>query len=312
MMKRNLCLFLAVLMLAFVLSGCDKESKPSTTLSFSDTNLADMEKLDGEVVTITGYMSTLSPISGAFMYLLNLPYQSCPFCEPNSTTLSNTIAIYAPDGKKFDFTDRLIRVTGTLEYKPSGQFEDEYGYTYRFRIVDATYKEVDTAELGEHLQLWQELASTDVVSDVYSMYNYVDFLCFWCTRTAEFTDGSRDYLYPGDLKYFLYNDGARYNYGYQGGYFDQLISRIEAVDKTAFAPLVENIRQVEAFTQQVLQDIDNKEYEVVSEYTISPATNTLVFGDGRNQYRMKNADAYDTQLTSLYRVFANWLAEWEV
>ena len=312
MMKRVICLLLSVLMLASVLSGCDKEQKPSTTLSFSDTNLSDMAQLDGEVVTITGYMSTLSPISGAFMYLLNLPYQSCPFCEPNSTTLSNTIAIYAPDGKKFEFTDRLIRVTGTLEYKSSGQFTDEYGYTYNFRIVDATYEEVNTSELGEHLQLWQELASTGVISDVYSMYDYINFLCFWGTYTATFSDGTKDYLYPADLQYFLYQEGSQFNYGYQEGYFDDLITRIEAVDKTAFADLVDNIRLAEAFAQEVLQAIENGDYTFVSEYTVNPSTGALVFDDGRYQYKMNEAAAYDTRMTSLYMAFANWLGEWEV
>jgi hypothetical protein len=178
MIKRLVSISLAILIVLSFLSfvGCDKSDDEVPTISFAkSTSIEEMQKLDGKKVAIMGYMSTLSPISGAFVYLLNLPYQSCPFCEPNSTTLSNTIAVYAPDGKKFEFTDRLIRVEGILEF---GEYTDEYGYNYSYRIKDATYTEVNTSEMGEHLALWQNLASSDVISDVYAMYDYVNFVCF--------------------------------------------------------------------------------------------------------------------------------------
>lgn len=312
-MKKGTAALLALIMLlsVFAMTGCGKESGPSSHLSFSDTNLDDMKKLDGQTVTINGYMSTLSPISGAFMYLLNLPYQSCPFCEPNSTTLSNTIAIYAPDGKKFEFTDRLIRVTGTLEYNKSGQFTDEYGYNYSFRIVDATYEVINTSELGEHLKLWQELASTGVISDVYAMYDYINFLCFWGTYTAAMSDGSKDYLYAGDLSVFLYKEGAQFNYGYQNSFYDNMVAKIEAVDKTAFADLVNNIRQAQTFAQQVQLAISNEEYAFVPEYS-TDSSGKLVFGDGRYQYKMNDAEVYRENMNNLYKAFATWLGEWEV
>lgn len=309
-MKRVIAaILLCVMISALFLTGCSKDSGPSTNLNFSNTNLEDMKKLNGQTVTIKGYMSTLSPISGAFMYLLNLPYQSCPFCEPNSTTLSNTLAIYAPSGKKFEFTDRLIKITGTMDYSDSG-FTDEYGYNYKFRIVDASYTVVDTSELGEHLKLWQELASTGVISDVYAMYDYINFLCFWCTYTATW-DGAKDYLYPADIKLFLYNDGAQFNYGYQKGYFDGMISKIEAVDKTAFASLVDNIRQAKAFAEQVLLDIENGNYTAVTEYSKNPS-GSFIFGDNRVQYKMNDSALYEETMNRLYKAFANWLGDWEV
>lgn len=308
-MKRLFSLCLVVLMLLSLFTGCGSD-KPSSKLSFSTTDLNDIKKLDGETVYITGYMSTLSPIDGSFMYLLNLPYQSCPFCEPNSTTLSNTIAIYAPNGKKFEFTDRLIKVTGTLEYSDDAAFTDQYGYQYRFRIVNASYEVVNTSELGEHLQLWQSLASTDVISNVYAMYDYINFLCFWGTYTYPWESGE-DYLYPSDLPYFLYNEGAQFNYGYVEGYFDDMIKQIESVDKTAFADLVTNIKQAESFAEEVLLAIENQEYEFVDEYTKN-ASGSLQFGDGRMQYRMNDAEQYSNKMTTLYQAFASWLAQWEV
>ncbi len=310
-MKKRIISFLLLLSCLLSFFGCGKEKLPSTHLSFSDTNLEDMQKLDGQVVTINGYMSTLSPISGAFIYLLNLPYQSCPFCEPNSTTLSNTIAIYAPEGKKFEFTDRLIRVTGTLEYSTGEQFTDEYNYQYSFRIVDASYTEVNTSELGEHLQLWQNLAATGVIPEIYAMYDYLDFICFWGGYTATFTGGNRDYLYPSDLKYYLYNNDAQYYYGYAEGYFDALIDKIEEVDSTAFSDLVSNIRDAEQFAQEVLLAIEQRQYSMVAEYT-KGNNNELLFGDGRKQYIMNDYALYSEKINALFRQFALWMGEWEV
>jgi len=305
MIKRIISIILALLTLlscaAFV--SCEEKDSGATTISFAKaTSIEEMKKLDGKSVEIIGYMSTLSPISGKFMYLLNLPYQNCPFCEPNSTTLSNTIAVYAPDGKKFEFTDRLIRVTGTLEF---GEYTDEYGYNYSYRIKDAKYNVVDTSEMGDHLKLWQNLAATNVISDIYTMYDYVNFVCFWGTYTASFSSGEKDYLYPGDLEIFLFKDGAQYNYGYKEGYFDSLIARIENVDPNAFKTLTDNIRKAEALASRALEDYKNGEYAPVSEYSD-------IFKDGRSQYKMNNADEYDATLEEIFREFAKWLGEWEV
>lgn len=304
MIKRIISIALALITLlscaAFV--SCEKKDSGATTISFAKaTSIEEMKKLDGKPVEIIGYMSTLSPISGKFMYLLNLPYQNCPFCEPNSTTLSNTIAVYAPDGKKFEFTDRLIRVTGTLEF---GEYTDEYGFNYSYRINDAAYEVVNTSEMSDHLKLWQNLASTDVISEVYAMYDYINFICFWGTYTAKFT-GGEDYLYPSDLEIFLFEEGSQYHYGYVDGYFDSLIATIEEVDKTAFKALTDNIRKAEALAARALEDYKNGEYSAVSEYSGN-------FKDGRSQYKMNYADEYQATFEEIYREFATWLGEWEV
>ena len=34
----------------------------------------------------------------SFMFLMNLPYQSCPFCVPNTSQLSNTMEVYPKKG----------------------------------------------------------------------------------------------------------------------------------------------------------------------------------------------------------------------
>ena len=305
-MKKIISLILISSLVLLVFTSCGNNNAGGeiigNTLSFSQANSIEaMQKLDGQQVNIIGYMSTLSPINGSFMYLMNLPYQSCPFCVPNTTQLSNTMAVYAKNGDSFKFTDRAIKVTGTLEF---GDYTDEYGYEYGYRITDATYVEVDTSEMSDKMKLWQQLASTDVISDVYNMYEYVNFLCFWPTYTAEFENG-KDYLFPTDALHFIETDGAQYNYGYKEGYFDSMISTIEEVSTTDFTTLVENIKKAKSLAEQALADIKAEEYTTTTEYSGS-------FNDGRSQYKMNNADEYEKEMEAIYREFAEWLAEWEI
>ena len=94
MKKRTLRIISALLILALMclcLSGCGG-AKAASELSFSAGNsISQLRALDGKSVTIVGYMATMSPPDGKYIYLMNLPYQSCPFCVPNTTQLANTI-----------------------------------------------------------------------------------------------------------------------------------------------------------------------------------------------------------------------------
>ena len=302
-MIRKLSFILAFILLLPILTACGGGDDGSTRLlSFAQAqSVEEMKKLDGKEVTIIGYMSTLSPISGAFIYLMNLPYQSCPFCIPNTSQLANTMAVYAKSKDGFEFTDRAIRVTGTLEF---GSFTDEFGYEYSYRIKDAEYTVVDIDELDPKIRLWQQLASSDVIAEVYKMYEYVNFLCFWPTYTAKFEGGS-DYLYPSDIDVFCKNDGAQFNYGYREGYFDDIVAKIEAVSKTDFTALIENVRKAEALANKALAEIEAGNYEAVTEYSDS-------FKDGRTQYKMTAEAELDATMESIYQEFAAWLATWEL
>ncbi|MBQ2240599.1 MAG: hypothetical protein II319_00500 [Clostridia bacterium] len=302
-MKRTFAFILAIIFTALPLASCKGGGTGSgQLLSFSQAqSIEEMEKLDGKEVTIIGYMSTLSPISGEFMYLMNLPYQSCPFCVPNTTQLANTMAVYAKSADGFEFTDRAIQVTGVLEF---GDYTDEFGYEYNYRIKDATYTVLNTDDMDPKIKLWQQLASTDVIAEIYQMYEYINFLCFWPTYTAQFEGGS-DYLYPEDAIYFYQTEGAQYNYGYQPGYFDSLIAKVESVSKTDFTALVENIRKAEALAAEAIAEIEAGNYETVTEYAGQ-------FGDGRTQYKMNRSEEFDAKMQATYLEFAEWLATWEL
>ena len=297
--KKIICLLVAVLMLGSAFISCNKEEK-SQLLSFSQAqSIEEMEKLDGKSVSIIGYMSTLSPVSGKFMYLMNLPYQSCPFCVPNTTQLSNTMAVYAKD--EFEFTDRAIQVTGIMEF---GTFEDEFGYQYGYRIKDATYSILDTSNMSEELKLWQQLAATDAVADVYTMFDYLHFLCFWPTYTMEF-QGGQDYLYQSDALMFVETDGYQYNYGFKDGYFDDMIYSIESVDKTAFSDLVEILRECKVLADKAYAELKAGNCSQVAEYS-------GMFGDGRAQYKITLSDELEPEFERLYLKFSNWLSKWEL
>lgn len=299
MIKKLLCLILA-LILALPLTACDGEDTPSQLLSFSQAqSISEMEKLDGEKVTIIGYMSTLSPVSGKFMYLMNLPYQSCPFCIPNTSTLSNTIAVYAED--EFEFTDSAIRVSGTLEF---GDYTDEFGYEYGYRIVDAVYEELDVSEMSDELKLWQQLAASDVVSDVYEMFDYLNFLCNWTSYYMQFESGE-DYLYPSDALYFIETDKAQFNYGFKTGYFEALAEAIKDVNETAFDDLIKIIRDAQALSDTAYNELKNGKYSQVNEYGGR-------YNDGRKQYKLTKHDELKNGMNDTYAEFSTWLSSWEI
>lgn len=304
---KKICKLLLLIMCLITIVGCEK--KPDNTdddgihmLSFSQTQSIDeLEKLDGKEVVIIGYMSTLSPISGKFMYLMNLPYQSCPFCVPNTTQLANTIAVYAKSSKGFEFTDRAIQVTGILEF---GDFTDDYEYVYNYRIVSATYKILDTEDMDPKLKLWQQLASTDVISEVFNMYEYINFVCYWPTYTTTFQSG-KDFLYPQDALYFIQTEGAQFNYGYKEDYFMNIINTINEVNDTEFIQLINNISKAEALAKKALTELENGKYTIVDEYS-------NVFNDGRTQYKINIGTELKHEMDVLYTEFSTWLSSWEL
>lgn len=322
MRKTSICravaLILSMLLILSLFTGCGKETAVSsegiTKLSFKDAAGYDyLKSLDGTQVTIRGYMATSSPVDGSFMFLMNLPYQSCPFCVPNTSQLSNTMEIYPKAGDAFAYTAQAIEVVGTLEVAEDENepFTDSYGYEFNYKIVDADYTILKAEDLTGDVALWQEIANADVVSEIYTMYDYVNFLCAWPTYYVNsYTDENGDtvagyYLYASDAENFLYNDGAQYNYGYQEGYFDSLIAKVEAVDPEAFADLVANIRNAEALAKEALAELENGNYTCEYRYVEEFDTEDYV-------YTLNRGAELEEKLQTLYTEFSNWLGSWEM
>ena len=110
---------LALLLFVIPFTGCAgkkaTEETQITKLSFKSAAGYDyLKSIDGSTVGISGYMATSSPVDGSFMFLMNLPYQSCPFCVPNTSQLSNTMEVYPKEGDAFAYTSQAINIVGTL------------------------------------------------------------------------------------------------------------------------------------------------------------------------------------------------------
>ncbi len=300
--KRMLSLALLLALCAALLSACGGGSGDGegARLSFKDsTSLETLQGLKGKTVTITGYMATLSPLSGEYIYLMNLPYQSCPFCVPNTQQLANTMAVYAPKGRKFDYTDRPVRVTGRLEL---GDFSDEYGYTYNYRVVNATYETVDLSGVSEDYALYASLAEDGVIADVNAMFDYLLFTCQWTEYQGSMSDASGAvttyFLYPGDAENQLADTGD-YGFAKQSAadYFPGLIRRVEAVNGAQLGDLVDIIRDAAAL------EADARKALAEGAYTYDAAADKYVLNDN---------DLLYNRFYEVYGRFSEWLTKYEL
>ncbi len=300
-MKKILAISLAAALL--LLAGCSGAApgeEGATALKFTDAvSLETLTALDGKTVSIVGYMATLSPLSGKFLYLMNMPYQSCPFCAPNTTQLANTMAVYAPEGQTFGYTDQAIRVTGTLRIE---DYTDEYGYVYNYRIADASYEIVDLAALSEDYALWQSIASDGVVAEINSMFDYLHFLCQWTEYQSGYTDDDGSevvyFLYPGDVEMYLQDTGP-YGYAQEAGedYFPGLIERIRAISANDLEDLVTIVESAQQVAVTALSELR------AGNYTYDSAADKYAL--------QKNEELYNAWYDA-YSQFALWLAKWEI
>lgn len=233
------------------------------------------------------------------MYLMNMPYQSCPFCLPNTTQLSNTMAVYAPEGKSFDYTDQAIRITGRIAIE---DMVDEFGYTYNYRIADASYEVVDLSTVSEEYALWQAIATDGIVTELNAMFDYLYFLCQWTEYKGSYTDENGNtvefFMYPGDVEQYLMDDSA-YGYAdkYADSYFPGLISRIRAINPDGLEDLVAIVEAAQAQADIALAELNN------GAYTYDEAT---------DKFTLNNNDTLYEQFYDVYYQFLDWLTRWEL
>lgn len=294
-------------------SGITKENG-ITKLSFkSAANYEYLKTLDNTTVTISGYMASSSPVDGSFMFLMNLPYQSCPFCVPNTSQLSNTLEVYPKKGDAFDYTTQAIKVVGTLKVAPNENkpFTDKYGYEFNYKITDAEYTILRSEDLSEDLALWSKIADSDVINDIYTMYDYVNFTCAWNTYFYNsYTDADGNlvpgyYLYASDAEYLLTTDGAPWNYGYQDGYFDKIIAKIQSADETAFQDLVENIEKAKALAEKAVKELLDGNYTYQKQYVEKFDCEDWIF-------TLDKGEELQAEMSTIYSEFSNWLGSWEM
>ena len=280
--------FLLILLCLPLASCAGKSEKAGTVrLSFADSlNMNRIKELSGQTVEIVGYMATLSSVSGTYLYLMNLPYQSCPFCVPNTQQLSNTIAVYAKEGKKFKFYDGSINVTGPLEV---GNFSDEYGYTYNYRITNAVYSPVNSTEASEKLALWERITDAKIAADTYSMFDYVYFECNWINYTGKDEAGNTFYLYPADVPRV---EEKKFPTESADDFFPNLIKRAEAIGDDRMKDLI-----------KILTDGQSLAKKAIAERTAGNYT----YDSKKDQYTLKSGDSLLNEAQALYTRYAVWL-----
>jgi len=307
-MKKVYILF-AILLSMFSLTSC-KSNDDIVNLSFKSASKYDsLKEMNGRTVSINGYMATSSPADGSFIFLMNLPYQNCPFCVPNTSELSNTIEVYPKKNRSFGYTTQAITITGTLVVcdDKNVPFVDMYGYEFSFKIVDATYKLADTDKIGESYALLNLMSAndSDLVNDLYSMYNYVSFVCKWPTYFVNSTDTSTGYyLWASDAKNYLEKDGAQYNYGYKTGYFDSLIYRVKKISTTGFESLISNITKAQTLANKAVKELYDGNYTYVNQYVSK-------FGTTDDIYTLNIGEKLEEEYNNLYAEFDLWLLSFE-
>ena len=318
-MKRMkiVALVLVLLAAAMLLSACgggETGSAEAKKLSFkSASSYDDLKALNNTRVTINGYLATSSPADGSFIFLMNLPYQNCPFCVPNTSQLSNTLEVYPKNGRKFSYTSQAVQVTGKLEVAPSvdNYFTDPYGYQFNFRITDAEYTIIKDSEMSAEIAGWQKIANSGIVDALYNMYDYVNFTVDWPSyKVNSHEDASGNiipgyYLYPQDALNFLTIEGSQFGYGYQRNYFTAIQKVLESLNVDAVKPLVENVKKAETLSRKAEQELLDGHYTEQLQYVEE-------FGQEDHIFTLNNGEAMQKEMDALYMEFADWLASWEV
>ena len=302
-MKKFAALIALLVCIALLATGCggkEASSAEVTKLSFADSaSLDTLKALDGKNVTITGYMATLSPLSGEYIYLMNMPYQSCPFCVPNTNQLSNTMAVYAASGSKFEFTDRPVQISGTMRVADR---VDDYGYSYNYYIDNASYTAVDLSSVSQEYALYQSLAEDGVIADVNAMFDYLMFVCQWTEYTSSYTDENGQqitfYLYPGDVTSILESDGLN-GYATQASpdYFPGLISRVNAVSSTGLTELTDVLSAAQAVEQYARAELEAGNY---------------TYDEAADKYTLTNDEELYNRFYEVYAAFSTWLTQYEL
>ncbi|MBQ4638982.1 MAG: hypothetical protein IJB69_00475, partial [Clostridia bacterium] len=212
---------------------------------------------------------------------------------------SNTMAVYAPEGKVFDYTDQAIRITGTMIIE---DMVDEFGYTYNYRIADASYEIVDLSTVSEDYALWQAIATDGIVTELSAMFDYLHFLCQWTEYRGSYVDENGNtvefFMYPGDVTRYLEDDSA-YGYAdkYADSYFPGLISRIRAISPDGLEDLVAIVEAAQAQADAAIAELNS------GAYTYDEAT---------DKFTLNNNDALYEQFYDVYYRFSDWLTRWEL
>ena len=245
MFKKAVALISTIVMVV-ALGGCSstklQEVDGVTELKFKDTiKTSELKKIDSKKVSMIGFMSTSTPLNGEYTYLMNMPYQNCAFCVPNTDSLVNTIAVYAPEGKSFEFTDVPVKVTGTLEF---GNTTDSMGYTYEYRIKDAKLEPADISNLEEDIKIYTALINQGFAESMESIF----------TTLYKTINYEKQEIKEEDLQVLDAN------------LTKDIKSMFESLDKSKYEEMISMIDDIDNLTKDINKDIESKNYKNLAKY----------------------------------------------
>lgn len=299
-----------IIALLFSFTACQKEAPATakatrlTYENFSDYDY--LKTLDGETVSLMGYMTVQMPEDGAYMYLTALPWQETPFITPNSNRLSNTVPVYANHGTRFTYMTEAVKIIGTLEVAENNMalFNDALGYSSYCRIKDANYVRADADALTGDMAVWQKLAEEDAINQINRMFDYVNFLCVWPSCYVNPTAEKEGYyLTPRDAAYLIATPGAAYHYGNQSGYFDGLAQTLENIDPEVLAEPIACIREAKALAIKALTELNEGNYTAEETYLERFDTQGVI-------YTLDKGAELEAEKDALEARFTDWLNSW--
>lgn len=290
-MKRLTAIILSLVLFAGMLILCsDYTPLTGNKLRFSNSVSA-MKKLDGEEVTITGFMSAFETNKSTYFYLTSSPYDTTPFSRSNNDKLTDTIAVYLKAGEKADQTDNLVTVTGILSF---GNYTDSMGKSYSYCIKEACVSAASQDELSKSEAKWQKLSDANIVNRTDAMLRYLEFVCNWPSLTMT-VNGENKKLTPDFALYNIEGESSVFVFGLDEKAFDTLIEDIKAVDARAFSDLVRIVEDGKELSAKAYGALKNGEYT-----------------QANGQYTLNDAETLTEEFDALSAQYTKWLNGWKL
>lgn len=240
-MKRYISIILSLLLFLIILNGCSGGSKDkdnSNKIRFKDTmSISKLKQFNDQTVEIIGFLSPASPLDGEYAYLMNMPYQSCVFCVPNTNDLVNTLAIYPKKGEKIKYTDLPVKIVGTLIFDNT---TDNNGYSYEYRLIDIVQEKADISGMEKTIRIYTDLIdkgfSTEVENVMTSIYKVI--------RNKEFfSDGKIPVIDSSKIK-----------------------AKFDGLDEKDYSDILDVVNRLEALVNSINTDVSNKKLDGLMDY----------------------------------------------
>lgn len=242
---------IAIAILGVFLTGCSSTNTNVTTaqtqtgtteIKFKDMlQVKELKKLDGQKVKITGFIASSSPLDGSMIYLMNLPYQNCVYCIPNTNQLMNTMAVYPKKGKTLEYTDLPVEIVGTLKFE---KITDEMGYSYEYRITDAEIKVADVEAMSDDVKAFTTLVDkgfTNKISDILTEANNILYCDEYGQTYEEMSPISEDLL-------------------------DELDSMFNGLDKSKYKEVLDIVDELKVLVSDINSVLESKNYSEMQKY----------------------------------------------